>query len=155
MTTTESQRKASLKYQRSHVEKIRQYRKVHAEENRIKAKQYYKTHIEERKRYYADHVEEIKQRNRQYWKINTEKNKQRQRERREEFRLWKEFAGPCVKCGNVDGRVLDFHHLERAKKEFCVNTATWYRVSLLGLVEELAKCAVFCSNCHRIEEWKQ
>jgi hypothetical protein len=68
--------------------------------------------------------------------------------------MWKNFAGPCTKCGNEDGRVLDFHHIDSEKKKFGISVSQWYNQPLVELIEELAKCVVLCANCHRIEEFE-
>ncbi|HYT42709.1 MAG TPA: hypothetical protein VEP90_10200 [Methylomirabilota bacterium] len=75
------------------------------------------------------------------------------RNQAEEFRKWKEFAGPC-KCGMGDGRVLEYHHLNPKEKKFGINVLNWYQVSLKDLLDEIAKCEVLCRNCHTIEEFE-
>ncbi|MRG61049.1 hypothetical protein GE115_14415 [Agromyces sp. CFH 90414] len=58
------------------------------------------------------------------------------------------LAHPCVDCGEVDLRVLDFdHRLGEAKTAEVMKLAkaaySWARVS-----EEIDKCDVRCRNCH-------
>jgi hypothetical protein len=69
------------------------------------------------------------------------------------FRVFKELLtilkwGPCTDCGGVfPACVMDFDHV-RGVKEFDLSkggSKTWS-----ALVEELSKCEVVCSNCHRI-----
>ncbi|SRR6266702_8125926 len=74
--------------------------------------------------------------------------------RSEEFRFWKGFAGPCVKCGIGDSRVLQFHHISRKGKNFEVNCGSWYSESLNALIEEISKCVILCGNCHAVEEFE-
>lgn len=57
---------------------------------------------------------------------------------------------PCVKCGEADPLVLDFHHRDPETKLFGIKdnlTTTLERLSA-----EVAKCDVLCSNCHRKRE---
>jgi hypothetical protein len=61
-----------------------------------------------------------------------------------------EYKGGCCSiCGyNKCIKALDFHHLDRTKKEFGIAkngfTRSWERVKA-----ELDKCILVCSNCHR------
>lgn len=56
-------------------------------------------------------------------------------------------GGKCQKCGySKCPLALEFHHIESDKKEFNVTG----RKSFTGQVrEELDKCILVCSNCHR------
>src|SRR5439155_1449789 len=60
-------------------------------------------------------------------------------------------ASGCIDCGNKDPRVLDFDHV-RGEKADCVSRL--FRAPK-RLTEELAKCEVRCSNCHRIKTWER
>lgn len=53
---------------------------------------------------------------------------------------------PCVDCGEADPVVLDFDHLR--DKSFQIGQALNYRKWSL-ILEEIEKCEVVCSNCHR------
>ena len=53
----------------------------------------------------------------------------------------------CRDCRENDHRVLDFHHIE--KKLFWLRDADIY--SWKEILEEIKKCEVLCSNCHRKE----
>lgn len=55
---------------------------------------------------------------------------------------------PCVDCGESDIRCLDFDHVRGKKvKDVCeLSCSSW---SLVRIVEEIKKCEVRCSNCHR------
>ncbi len=54
----------------------------------------------------------------------------------------------CVKCGNNDPRVLDFHHLR--DKKFSIADYYYYQFGLENVKKEIEKCIVICANCHRI-----
>jgi len=102
--------------------------------------------IEKRRRY-------MRKYQKKYYRKNIGDYRRITKELSRDFQKWKEFAGPCVKCGNGDARVLEFHHLEPEKKKFNIAWG-WYRASLVELIEELVKCVVLCANCHKIEEWE-
>jgi hypothetical protein len=58
-------------------------------------------------------------------------------------------GGKCSSCGyNKCIAALEFHHLDPSKKDFSIsssgNTRSWNKVK-----EELDKCVLLCSNCHR------
>ena len=60
----------------------------------------------------------------------------------------------CVKCGyDKHPAALDFHHKNPKKKEAQIAqmaiTGSWAK-----MLEEIKKCIVLCSNCHRIEHYK-
>jgi hypothetical protein len=53
----------------------------------------------------------------------------------------------CVKCGETEPICLDFHHIDDNTKEFALSSGkqrSWEKIS-----DELRKCVVLCSNCHR------
>ena len=60
----------------------------------------------------------------------------------------KETSG-CIDCGIADWRVLDYDHV-KGNKVSNVNLMTKSRVRLSAILEEISKCEVRCSNCHRI-----
>jgi hypothetical protein len=55
---------------------------------------------------------------------------------------------PCVDCGETDLRVLDFDHRDRAEKRGEVSRLV-FRASWARIEEEMGRCEVRCSNCHR------
>lgn len=57
----------------------------------------------------------------------------------------------CVDCGNDNPIVLEFDHRE----DKLANVSTLVRGSLKKLHEEIAKCDIVCSNCHKIRTAKQ
>ena len=56
----------------------------------------------------------------------------------------------CSKCGIVDCRVLEFHHLENKNKEFDIGFAINGHYGINRIKKEIEKCIILCSNCHRI-----
>jgi hypothetical protein len=56
---------------------------------------------------------------------------------------------PCADCKNTFPLVaMDFDHV-RGEKSFLVSTA-WRWTTKQKLIQELEKCDVVCSNCHRV-----
>lgn len=60
-------------------------------------------------------------------------------------------GGKCVKCGyNKYIGALDFHHLNPKEKDFSIASIKQYAFSE-KIRNELDKCILLCSNCHREE----
>lgn len=58
-------------------------------------------------------------------------------------------GGKCEKCGyNKCTDALDFHHVDPTQKDFGLSmrgmTRSWEKIK-----QELDKCILVCSNCHR------
>lgn len=61
----------------------------------------------------------------------------------------------CIDCGESDIRVLDFDHV-RGEKSFNIgNAISGSHRSWKKILEEISKCDVRCSNCHRKKTAKQ
>lgn len=61
---------------------------------------------------------------------------------------------PCVDCGESDRRVLEFDHV-RGEKRTAISTMIRNNSSLKAIQDEIAKCEVRCSNCHRRRHYKE
>lgn len=61
---------------------------------------------------------------------------------------------PCLDCGESDIVVLDFDHVRGTKRENVSNLAK-SGTPLRGIIAEIAKCEVRCSNCHRRKTAKE
>lgn len=55
---------------------------------------------------------------------------------------------PCVDCGETDGIVLEFDHV-RGEKYMNIASMVLHHKTIKAIAEEIAKCDVVCSNCHR------
>ena len=55
----------------------------------------------------------------------------------------------CKKCGENRYYVLDFHHLNPSEKETTVARMVSNNYQLEKTLQEIEKCIVLCSNCHR------
>lgn len=56
----------------------------------------------------------------------------------------------CVICGYKKCQyALEFHHLDPSKKDFSFGAIRADIISWNSIVEELRKCVLLCSNCHK------
>lgn len=82
---------------------------------------------------------------------NSDKKKRLTRERQQARRGWLDaikLESGCVDCGYKEHAVaLDFDHI-KGEKKFTISQDT--KRSLQSLRDEIAKCEVVCSNCHRV-----
>lgn len=74
--------------------------------------------------------------------------------------IWEHLKShPCVDCAETDPLVLEFDHV-RGQKEFNISTMMRGKMSVSQIQNEMAKCDVRCSNCHKrktayaIKSWK-
>jgi hypothetical protein len=62
------------------------------------------------------------------------------------------FDSKCCKCGYCKNyAALEFHHIDPREKDFNWNKTR--ELSWEKIIEELKKCVLLCSNCHREEHW--
>lgn len=102
------------------------------------------------------------EKNREHQRKWREKNRQLQRDRnkanREEKIAWfKEYKSQlkCARCEENHPACLDFHHLDPSLKETNICRMLWNGWSMDKIKEEIAKCSVLCSNCHRKLHWNE
>jgi NMD protein affecting ribosome stability and mRNA decay len=62
------------------------------------------------------------------------------------FELKKELK--CEQCGFNHPAALDFHHIDPSQKKFGISSNKHNKEEIL---DEIKKCKVLCSNCHRIK----
>ena len=55
----------------------------------------------------------------------------------------------CQKCGESKEYMLDFHHLDPSEKETTIARMTSNNYRIDRVLNEIQKCIVLCSNCHR------
>lgn len=121
-------------------------------------REYRKRNLDKLKAYQRQYMQENKERIAQYQRdwiaANRDKANAYNRERSAkigEYIVSKRTA--CVDCGETHPAVLDFHHKDPSSKRFSVSHRNGASFRLLD--EEIAKCEVLCSNCHRIRHWKE
>ncbi len=58
------------------------------------------------------------------------------------------LGGKCSECGYIGcAAVYDFHHVNPEDKEFSIGSRS--HKNFESIKEELDKCVLLCSNCHR------
>lgn len=60
----------------------------------------------------------------------------------------------CSRCPETHPATLDFHHRDPMTKKANVSHIYLKGWSLRKVQEEIAKCDILCSNCHRKLHWK-
>jgi hypothetical protein len=81
-------------------------------------------------------------------KVHQERVKQQKERNFKEICEYKEST-PCADCGkNYPYYVMDFDHRDPATKKFTIASKA-KSTSRKQIWEEIAKCDVVCSNCHR------
>lgn len=83
---------------------------------------------------------------------NSKESKQAITERNQKYILDLLSQTPCKDCSNPDIRVLEFDHLR--DKKFNISTMI-KSYSLEKIKEEVAKCDIVCSNCHKIRTYNR
>lgn len=97
-----------------------------------------------RKKYRDQHYQD----NKEYYKSKARAYKAKKQQEFDELRK----TLKCSKCGEDRFYCLDFHHIDPLDKEAEV---TKLIESPRKLKEELKKCIVLCSNCHRELHYKE
>lgn len=97
-----------------------------------------------------------------YNKSAENRNKTRYNSLMSHRRLKKEaieyLGGECSDCGfvhvvDINESVFDFHHRDRAEKDFTITAA---RARILETIkDELDKCDLLCANCHRLRHARE
>lgn len=59
------------------------------------------------------------------------------------------LGGRCVRCGNDDFRILQFHHKNGEDKDFTIRNIKNTAYSFIE--KEVKKCVLLCPNCHMEE----
>ena len=63
------------------------------------------------------------------------------------------YGGKCILCNyNKCYQALEFHHIDESQKSFDISDKSHYSFSQLK--NEIDKCVLLCSNCHREVEYK-
>ena len=102
-------------------------------------------------------IEKQKEAQARYYRENKVKLQNLKRERTNKLRLYiQEIKSntPCTDCGiQYPSYIMDFDHIpERGKKEYDISNLKLFS-SIEVLKQEIEKCEVVCSNCHRHRSW--
>ena len=88
-------------------------------------------------------------RNKHFWR----RRRERQRAEIKQF-IDRAKQRPCEDCGGCFPPVcLDFHHRDAKQKLFEIGAAARMLYPLNRVEQEIAKCDLICSNCHRIRSY--
>lgn len=73
---------------------------------------------------------------------------QQERGKKRKLLLIQENGGECCKCGySRNYSALEFHHIN--DKKFQLDLRSLSNRSMSSIREEMSKCILICSNCHR------
>lgn len=106
---------------------------------------------------YIDIIKQKESQHKSYLK-NKAKTLQRNYKRRQELRDWLieiKRNLKCEKCLENDVAVLDFHHKDGETKEKGISQMISNMNSKEKILEEISKCIILCSNCHRKLHWNE
>jgi len=102
---------------------------------------------------YKDPEKQKEAQHRSYIK-NLAKNKEKNKTYRQNVRIYvqkQKESSPCTDCGlNYPYYVMEYDHLENK-----LNSVS--KIASIGtlnqVIEEINKCELVCSNCHKIRTW--
>lgn len=116
------------------------------------------------KAYRSTRKEEISKSGKEYYQKNKEKINRRiqkwrmdnhdvlmakqSRKREHASALLANLKTPCIKCGDERNWVIQFHHVDPSAKVFEITSEAVSYKKWDSILEEAAKCACLCANCH-------
>ena len=83
----------------------------------------------------------------------TDRNYPAVRKRLKMKALWvaEKKSEACADCGNTyDPVCMDYHHLDETDKKWSISLMVNGDWSKKRIQEEMDKCVLLCSNCHRL-----
>lgn len=123
------------------------------EQKTIKRKEY-------RDRYKAKHPDRIRAASKKFKEANKERLRitqslsQKKRCQANKLKAIEYKGGKCFDCKNeYEQCCYDFHHINPLEKD--LNIAQMAGRTFDGIKNELDKCVLLCSNCHRIRHFKE
>lgn len=96
-------------------------------------------------------IEKRRKYRREWYSKNKKSEKEHVRKRKLKLRNWfKEYKQGlnCSKCGENHVATIEFHH-NSAGKEMEISKMVSEGYSVKRITQELKKCIVLCSNCHK------
>lgn len=95
---------------------------------------------------------------RQYYLRNKVVCNARTRKRQDDWAKWSLTIKSKLSCSGCDEshpRCLDFHHLDPDSKVDMIARMVRNCVDKEKILEEMAKCIILCTNCHRKLDYEQ
>lgn len=104
-----------------------------------------------------EHQEELRKYRRDWYVKNKEHAKSKVKERREKLKHWMSEMKSTLKCscGEYHISCILFHHLDPKEKDIEVSRAVADGWSKKRILNEISKCKIMCSNCHRKLHWNE
>lgn len=102
--------------------------------------------------------DKIREYRRDWYSRNKKHAQQKVNDRKRRMRRWLQLYKQtlcCYECGEDHPAALDFHHRDPEEKELEVHRLLRTFRSFERILEEIAKCTVLCSNCHRKHHWTE
>ena len=131
------------------------YRRQHKEKGRIAQKKWYTKNrdkvITYKKKYYAENKTMLSLKRKLYYQTHKKQEAAYHKKSLEAFVKYKRTLR-CKRCGLVGKKfpfLLDFHHRNPVNKKFSISIKGRL-FPAKKVLDEIAKCDVYCSNCHRI-----
>ncbi len=88
--------------------------------------------------------------------VNKIVNKNRKLQQRNKQFVWDYLKkNPCIDCGEKNPIVLEFDHKDKNNKKDTICNLVSQGMSIEVISNEIKKCEVRCSNCHKIKTAKQ
>lgn len=157
----------SREYYEANKEKIRERNKNYYLKNKDKFSSYSKKWKENNKekvkesgkKYREAHKEQLNEYSRQHREQRLETYRKYNRAHAEDriinsAILIEYKGGKCEICGleynGKNGPVFDFHHLNPEEKDFNISTKIKAKTIPQKVYDEVDKCILVCSNCHRM-----
>jgi 5-methylcytosine-specific restriction endonuclease McrA len=89
-------------------------------------------------------------------RLNKEERNEYQRRRRDKRKdlLIQKFGNKCCDCGKTFHKAAyDFHHINPLEKKFEIAPSLDRNWNVI--LEEIEKCVMLCSNCHRVRHYNE
>ena len=89
---------------------------------------------------------------REWYERNREKKIAQKNERKEGVRVWLQGYKAtlvCQTCGEDHPATFDFHHRDPLTKNYTISSMPGRGHRPERILEEIVKCDILCSNCHR------
>jgi hypothetical protein len=101
-------------------------------------------------------IDKLREYRRNWYHKNKQKAKKEIKKRKKEIKKWfnnYKSTLKCEQCNFNHPAALDFHHINPEEKDLVIAKVIGNGWSKIRILEEVSKCQVLCSNCHRILHW--